>query len=223
MIPRRGAVAIVSTVIGLALLLSFKTPASVVGDGSGIVVLGSNPPAPSAPVALAANGSGTTGATSGTTSDPTAPAAATAVTGSTPTPTPAPTDARATKKPKRSTVAATPAPPAATATPAPTPRRTPTSPVVAFSGNVNGPIVQTPFGDVQVRAVISSGKLVDVVALQTPSDRTRSQEIAQYAVPILRSEALAAQSAQINAVSGATYTSEGYAQSLQAALDQAKA
>jgi uncharacterized protein with FMN-binding domain len=212
----------VSTVIGLALLLSFKTPASVVGDGSGIVVLGSNPPAPSAPVALRANGAGALGATSGTTSDPTA---TTAVTGSTPTPTPAPTDARATKKPKHSITDATPTPtPApATATPAPTPRRTPTPTVVAFSGNVNGPVVQTPFGDVQVRAVLSSGKLVDVVALQTPSDRTRSQEIAQYAVPILRSEALAAQSAQINAVSGATYTSEGYAQSLQAALDQAKA
>ena len=55
-----------------------------------------------------------------------------------------------------------------------------------------------------------------------PSDATRSQMIAQYAAPILRSEALTAQSAQINLVSGATYTSEGYAQSLQAALDQAR-
>jgi len=92
-----------------------------------------------------------------------------------------------------------------------------------FTGSVTGPVVPTPFGNVQVRATLSSGKILDITTLQTPSDRTRSQMIAQYAVPILHDEALAAQSAQISAVSGATYTSAGYAQSLQGALDQAKA
>jgi len=219
-IPRRGALALVGTVIGLALLLSFKTPSPVVGGGSGIVILGSNPPYSDAPIALGSTGTTATGAKAGATAVPTATAR-----DATPSPTAAatPTDGRATRKPKHSTAAGTPAPAAATATPAPTPKRTPTPTVVAFSGNVTGPVVQTPFGDVQVRASLSNGKLVDVVALQTPSDRMRSQMIAQYAVPILRSEALASQSAQINAVSGATYTSEGYAQSLQAALDQAKA
>lgn len=86
---------------------------------------------------------------------------------------------------------------------------------------VTGPVIQTPYGPVQVQITVRNGRLVDVRALQTPHDRGRSIAIAQYAVPILRREALAAQSANIDAVSGATYTSEGYAQSLQAALDAA--
>jgi uncharacterized protein with FMN-binding domain len=88
---------------------------------------------------------------------------------------------------------------------------------------IDGAVVQTQFGPVQVRVTINGGKLTDVVPLQLPSDRSRDQEIASYSVPILRSEALKAQSAQIDMVSGATYTSQGYIQSLQAALDQAHA
>ena len=104
------------------------------------------------------------------------------------------------------------------ATTAPSP-----SSVAGYTGSVTGPVEATPFGNVQIQATFSAGKIVNIATLQTPSDRTRSQMIAQYAVPILQSEALAAQSAQINAVSGATYTSVGYVQSLQGALDQAKA
>jgi uncharacterized protein with FMN-binding domain len=66
---------------------------------------------------------------------------------------------------------------------------------------------------------IRAGRLVDVTALQLPSDRRRSEEISTEAAPILRQEALAAQGAVIDTVSGATYTSDSYAQSLQAALD----
>jgi uncharacterized protein with FMN-binding domain len=98
----------------------------------------------------------------------------------------------------------------------------PTS-AAGYTGSVTGPVVATPFGNVQIQATFSGGKIVNITTLQTPSDRTRSQMIAQYAVPILQSEALTAQSAQIDVVSGATYTSQGYAQSLQGALDQAKA
>jgi uncharacterized protein with FMN-binding domain len=87
---------------------------------------------------------------------------------------------------------------------------------------IDGAVVQTQFGPVQVRVTIKGGKLTEVVPLQLPSDRSRDQEIASYSVPILRSEALKAQSAQIDMVSGATYTSQGYIQSLQAALDQAR-
>ncbi|MBV9039559.1 MAG: FMN-binding protein [Acidimicrobiia bacterium] len=62
--------------------------------------------------------------------------------------------------------------------------------------------------------------MTDVQALQLPSDYARSQQISDYAGPKLRQEALDAQSANIDTVSGATYTSDGYRQSLQSALDQ---
>jgi len=80
---------------------------------------------------------------------------------------------------------------------------------------------QNPYGPVQVRITVSGSKLTDVVALELPSDRARSQRISAVAEPILRTEALQGQSARIDVVSGATFTSESYAQSLQSALDQA--
>ncbi|MFF4042264.1 FMN-binding protein [Streptomyces sp. NPDC001816] len=86
---------------------------------------------------------------------------------------------------------------------------------------VTGDTVQTRWGPVQVRVTIESGKLTDVTAVSYPQDNPRDQEINSYALPQLRREALAAQSAQIDTVSGATYTSEGYRQSLQSALDSA--
>jgi uncharacterized protein with FMN-binding domain len=79
------------------------------------------------------------------------------------------------------------------------------------------------YGPVQVRVVYSNGKIVDVAALQMPTAESRSVQIAQRSAPILRSEALSAQSAQINTVSGATYTSKAYNASLQSAIDKAKA
>ena len=89
------------------------------------------------------------------------------------------------------------------------------------NGTVTGQAVQTRFGTVQVQVTISAGKITDITALQLPNDRQRSAEISQIVEPMLKSEALTAQSAQIDLVSGATYTSDGYAQSLQSALDQA--
>ncbi len=89
------------------------------------------------------------------------------------------------------------------------------------AGQFTGAVVQTPYGTVQVRITVSGGRISDITALQLPSDRRRSSEISQYAGPILRSEAIAAQSATIDTVSGATYTSEGYEQSLQSAIDLA--
>jgi uncharacterized protein with FMN-binding domain len=86
---------------------------------------------------------------------------------------------------------------------------------------VTGSVVDTVYGPVQVRVTIAGGRVTDVQTLQTPGDATRSVRLAQYAVPILRQEVLAAQSAQIDTVSGATYTSQGYAQSVQSALDHA--
>ncbi|WP_326670194.1 FMN-binding protein [Streptomyces canus] len=86
---------------------------------------------------------------------------------------------------------------------------------------VTGDTVQTHWGPVQVRITIKDGKLTEVTAVTYPTDNPRDQEINSYAIPRLRTEALQAQSAEIDTVSGATYTSDGYRQSLQSALDSA--
>ncbi|MFJ8783241.1 MULTISPECIES: FMN-binding protein [unclassified Streptomyces] len=86
---------------------------------------------------------------------------------------------------------------------------------------VTGDTVQTRWGPVQVRITVKDGKLTEVTAVTYPTDNPRDQEINSYALPRLRTEALQAQSAEIDTVSGATYTSDGYRQSLQSALDSA--
>jgi uncharacterized protein with FMN-binding domain len=86
---------------------------------------------------------------------------------------------------------------------------------------VDGDVIGTRFGDVQVRLIESGGRITDIQALRLPFDRQRSNEISQFVEPILRSEALQAQSAQIDTVSGATYTSDAYDMSLQSAIDRA--
>ena len=99
-----------------------------------------------------------------------------------------------------------------------------TAPAAAGSARtVTGPVVGTRYGDVQVAVVLAGTRITDVKPLQLPFDRARSQSISEQVAPILQQEVLDAQSAQIDTVSGATYTSEAYAQSLQAALDQARA
>ena len=90
-------------------------------------------------------------------------------------------------------------------------------------GTYDGSTVQTRYGDVQVEVTVVGGVITDATALQLPSGDGRSDRISQVSAPILRSEALTAQSAQIDGVTGATYTSTGYARSLQAALDSARA
>jgi uncharacterized protein with FMN-binding domain len=89
-------------------------------------------------------------------------------------------------------------------------------------GTFTGTVAQTQYGPVQVRITVTGGKMTDVVALQLPRTEARSLDIDKTAVPAMRQEALKVQSANIHAVSGATYTSQGYRTSLQAALDAAK-
>ncbi|WFE41465.1 FMN-binding protein [Micromonospora sp. WMMD998] len=89
------------------------------------------------------------------------------------------------------------------------------------SGTATGAVAQTRWGPVQVRIAVSGGKITDVTAVQVPDGNRRDREINDYAVPILRQEALAAQSARIDSVSGATVTSDGYRESLQSAIDAA--
>ena len=102
---------------------------------------------------------------------------------------------------------------------------TPTTPTPApvaggSSKTVTGSLVSTRFGSVQVQITVASGKLTDVQATRLPSGG-RSGQISNYVEPILSNEALQAQSATIDVISGATYTSEAYARSLQSALDKA--
>lgn len=93
----------------------------------------------------------------------------------------------------------------------------------AKSGTVQrltGADVPNQFGDVQVRLTTSGRRITQVSALRLPSGDGRSQEISSFAGPELAHQALAAQNANIDGVSGATYTSESYRSSLQSALDQ---
>ena len=170
MFPKRGAIALVATVLGLVLLLSFKTP-DVATVAATVQTVGS---AGSSPVA-------TSGSSGGATAAP----------------------------------AASAAPTASAAAPAPTSGTTGTA-----ATTIAGSTVATRYGDVAVEVTVASGKITAVQAVSLPSGG-RSGQISAYAGPVLASEALTAQSASIDIVSGATYTSQAYAQSLQSALDQA--
>jgi len=86
---------------------------------------------------------------------------------------------------------------------------------------VNGSVAQTRWGPVQVQVTIAGGKITEITVLQQPDGNREDREINSYALPQLREEVLAAQSGQIDGVSGATVTSDGYRESLQAALDAA--
>ena len=89
-------------------------------------------------------------------------------------------------------------------------------------GSYTGEQVDAFYGLVQVQAIIRSGKIANVQFLQFPNDRRTSQRINTVAVPYLQTEAIQAQSANVDIVSGATLTSEAFAQSLQSALDVAR-
>lgn len=89
-------------------------------------------------------------------------------------------------------------------------------------GTYVGASVDVYYGNVQVKAIVSGGRLSDVLFMDYPKDRSTSLAIANYAMPILKSEAIAAQSANVDGVSGATHTSGGFVESLGGALAQAK-
>lgn len=118
----------------------------------------------------------------------------------------------ATAGPARSTPARTPRPTTSRAARKP--------PVTA---TVNGAAMDTPYGPVQVQLTVRAGRIVRAAAIAYPNQGGRDQEINSRAVPLLDAEAVTAQSARIDAVSGATFTSGGYQQSLQSALDAAHA
>ena len=118
-------------------------------------------------------------------------------------------------------------------TPTTTPTSTPTSsgpgplpepkPIGQYKdGKYTGPVSDAFYGNLQVVAVISGGKLTDIQFPVSPNDPGETTLVSQSSLPKLKQEAIAAQSANVNIVSGATQTSEAFQQSLAAALNKAK-
>lgn len=110
--------------------------------------------------------------------------------------------------------------PSASAAPTPTPDATPT-PKVAKDQTVTGATAQTRWGPVQVQITVKDGKIVDAVGLQYPNGDRRSQWISDQAIPWLVEETLSEQSANVQIIGGATYTSNGWRQSLASAMQKA--
>ena len=105
------------------------------------------------------------------------------------------------------------------------PKSAPSTPSNSNTGTkvVAGDAADTRYGPVQLQVTFSGKKITNISVLQYPTESFRDQQINSYALPILNQEAISAQSANIDVVSGATYTSDGYAQSLQSAIDKAGA
>lgn len=103
-----------------------------------------------------------------------------------------------------------------------TPTTATTTPTKTASGarTATGTAVDTQYGAAQVRVTVKGGRITDIQALQLQGNDPRSLQISSSAEPILKQEALAKQSADIDAVSGASFTSASYTQSLQSALDK---
>ena len=100
--------------------------------------------------------------------------------------------------------------------------KVPASNISYKNGTYTGSVEDAFYGSVQVQANISNGKITDIQFLQYPHDALRSQAINSLAMPNLKQEAISAQTAQVDVVSGATDTSNAFVQSLQTALNQAK-
>ncbi len=98
-----------------------------------------------------------------------------------------------------------------------------TSTTTYKDGTYTGTSEDAFYGNVQISATISGGKITDVSFLSYPNDNPNSQDINSQATPLLKQEALKAQSANVDVISGATLTSQAFAKSLQSVLSQAKA
>ena len=138
---------------------------------------------------------------------PSASPSATTPTMMPPTTKPAATKSASAKPTTKKTTAPAYTPPPTTQAPPPPPKP---------SGTFTGPAVDTNYGPVQVQITVSDGKIT-----QANGNDMGGSSIGEDAIPQLNQEAVQAQSANIQGVSGATYTSQGYAQSLQQAIDAA--
>ncbi|HEY1819033.1 MAG TPA: FMN-binding protein [Trebonia sp.] len=208
---RRAVLTLSGTVAGLAALFSFKThvpgitPVAAPSTPAGLSV--SAPPTPSSASASASASPSKTAKKTApkVSSSPTTPATTPAMTQPTTPVEPATTPAKTTPTTAPSKTKAPPSP-------APTKSSAPAAP----SGTFTGPDESTNYGPVQVQLTVSDGKITAATDVQQPQDSIGANAVSQ-----LNSEVLTAQSASVQAVSGATYTSNGYIASLQAAVDQA--
>ena len=197
---RRAVLTLSGTVAGLAALFSFKThvpgatPVAEPSTPAGLSV--SAPASPAVSAAGSASAAPSAKKTAKASSTPTAPA-------TTRPATPAQTAPAATHPAKAPSSSAPPKAPPSTA---------PAKP----SGSFTGPNENTQYGPVQVQLTVANGKITAANDVQRPEDSIGANAVSQ-----LNSEVLTAQSANIQAVSGATYTSNGYLASLQQAVDRA--
>lgn len=90
-------------------------------------------------------------------------------------------------------------------------------------GSYTGTVANAYYGNVQVKVTISSGKITSVNFLQYPNDNPNSSYISSQATPYLKQEAIQAQTANVNIITGATFTSQAFMQTMASALSQAKA
>ncbi|MCX5208229.1 FMN-binding protein [Kitasatospora sp. NBC_00240] len=111
--------------------------------------------------------------------------------------------------------------PAASAPSAPAPSAPSAQATTGASRSVTGDAANTRYGAVQVKVTLDGSRISKIDVIRYPNRDRRDQEINGFALPQLNQEAITAQSAHIDVVSGATYTSDGYTRSLQSALDQA--
>ena len=209
-----------STVGAVAAVLSYHPAAS--GTAAPL------PSAPEAPVDAPVTTSDVTPTPTPTetpiaSSTPTPSASASATTSAT-TPTTKPTKKKsAAKKSSGAGTSANATTDAAQSAPSPatpTPDATP-APKVAKDQTVTGATAQTRWGPVQVQITVKDGKIVDAVGLQYPNGDRRSQWISDQAIPWLVEETLTEQSANVQIIGGATYTSNGWRQSLASAMQKA--
>jgi uncharacterized protein with FMN-binding domain len=214
---RRFISVFIATVAGLIVLLGFKTTQA---KAPRPVALSSGTPGDSA----TAPDSSTPVSSAAASSAPASSAPVSSVPATSPQSSATPTSAPATAPGASSSAKASPTPTKSAAKPTPKPTPKPSSATKTVTGStVSVGEGRRVFGAVQVRLTLTNGKITAATAIQFPDNDSHSAELSQFSIPTLSREVLSSQSASIDAVSGATYTSDAYAQSVQAALDAAKA
>lgn len=238
---QRAAITALATILGISLLVESRTGPGTVGGRAALPTAGpaptspaptppaSGPPATQPTVPSAPAEAATVPSTASTTRPPSTTATSRPPATAPPPPSTTATTARrvttATVRPPttvataRPTTTTTAAPETTTTTAAPTTSTTTAG--APGAQTVDGPVVDTRYGPVQVRLTLQGHQIVDVTNLALPNHAARSQQINNRAGPMLRQEVLNAQSAQIDTVSGATTTSAAYIKCVQAILDQA--
>jgi uncharacterized protein with FMN-binding domain len=126
----------------------------------------------------------------------------------------------ATTAPGASPSPTAPAPTSTGSASSSTPSSSPAATKPAATKTVTGDSINTRWGPVQVKITVSNGKITSATAVDYPENNPRDEQINATAIPTLQQESIGQSTSKIDMVSGATYTSEGYIQSLQSALDK---